>query len=287
MDVGDGLTPDSPGSLVGTLTFMAPEQATRGRAITERSDLFAVAVLLYYAFSGKLPFRGQRRPRRARLRRPRARPCPSAASAATRPAALEEHSSAAPSPSTPTPASPAPTRCAPPSADRRRGAVAWGTPEPADAGAPPCARWARPTPGPRRSSAASRARRRRERLCAAAAVVPACLAHRARLPSSVQGLLTRSRLPGTRGTAGGDPMDALDLLEQQHRDLARALRRRDRGRGAGRRTAAVAQLVRAVEAHSRVEETRLLRRLRRPRVGAAEAASTRPSRTTRCSASRP
>ncbi len=58
VDLGDGLTPDSPGSLVGTLTFMAPEQATRGRAITERSDLFAVAVLLYYAFSGKLPFRG-------------------------------------------------------------------------------------------------------------------------------------------------------------------------------------------------------------------------------------
>lgn len=59
VDLGDGLTPDSPGSLVGTLTFMAPEQATRGRAITERSDLFAVALLLYYAFSGKLPFRGQ------------------------------------------------------------------------------------------------------------------------------------------------------------------------------------------------------------------------------------
>jgi serine/threonine-protein kinase len=59
VDTGDGVSPDSPGSLVGTLTFMAPEQATRGRAITERSDLFAAAVLLYYAFSGKLPFRGQ------------------------------------------------------------------------------------------------------------------------------------------------------------------------------------------------------------------------------------
>jgi eukaryotic-like serine/threonine-protein kinase len=58
VDAGDGITPDSPGSLVGTLTFMAPEQATRGRAITARSDLFAAAVLLYYAFSGKLPFRG-------------------------------------------------------------------------------------------------------------------------------------------------------------------------------------------------------------------------------------
>ena len=60
VDIGDGLTPDSPGSLVGTLTFMAPEQATRSRAITERSDLFAAAVLLYYAFSGKLPFVSRR-----------------------------------------------------------------------------------------------------------------------------------------------------------------------------------------------------------------------------------
>jgi serine/threonine-protein kinase len=58
-DQGDGVTPDSPGSLVGTLAFMAPEQATRGRAITARSDLFAVAVLLYHAVSGRLPFRGQ------------------------------------------------------------------------------------------------------------------------------------------------------------------------------------------------------------------------------------
>lgn len=59
VDLGDGVTPDSPGSLVGTLAFMAPEQATRGRAITARSDLFAVAVLLYHALSGQLPFRGQ------------------------------------------------------------------------------------------------------------------------------------------------------------------------------------------------------------------------------------
>jgi len=58
VDTGDGVTPDSPGSLVGTLSFMSPEQATRARAITERSDLFAAALLVYYALSGKLPFRG-------------------------------------------------------------------------------------------------------------------------------------------------------------------------------------------------------------------------------------
>jgi len=59
VDTGDGLTTDSPGALVGTLTFMSPEQATRSRALTVRSDLFATALLLYYALSGKLPFRGR------------------------------------------------------------------------------------------------------------------------------------------------------------------------------------------------------------------------------------
>jgi serine/threonine-protein kinase len=58
VDTGDGVTPDSPGSLVGTLLFMSPEQVTRARAITARSDLFATALLFYYAATGKLPFRG-------------------------------------------------------------------------------------------------------------------------------------------------------------------------------------------------------------------------------------
>ncbi len=58
VDTGDGVSPDSAGSLVGTLTFMSPEQATRSRAITEQSDLFTTALLLYYALAGKLPFRG-------------------------------------------------------------------------------------------------------------------------------------------------------------------------------------------------------------------------------------
>lgn len=49
-------------------------------------------------------------------------------------------------------------------------------------------------------------------------------------------------------------MDALDLLEQQHRDLADLFAGLNAAEGAGRRTALVAQLVRAVEAHSRVEE---------------------------------
>ena len=50
-------------------------------------------------------------------------------------------------------------------------------------------------------------------------------------------------------------MDVLDLLEQQHRDLAELIAGLTAAEGAGRRTALAAQLVRAVEAHSRVEET--------------------------------
>ncbi|WP_156339328.1 serine/threonine-protein kinase [Chondromyces crocatus] len=58
VDTGDGHMPDSPGDLVGTLRFMSPEQALRSRAITERSDLFAVGLLLWFALTGDLPFRG-------------------------------------------------------------------------------------------------------------------------------------------------------------------------------------------------------------------------------------
>lgn len=58
-DTGDGVTPDSPGSLVGTLLFLSPEQATRARAITARTDLFAAALLLYFTLTAKLPFRGR------------------------------------------------------------------------------------------------------------------------------------------------------------------------------------------------------------------------------------
>lgn len=59
VDTGDGVTVDSRGALVGTMGFMSPEQMMRGRAITTRSDLFVAAVLLYFALSGKLPFRGE------------------------------------------------------------------------------------------------------------------------------------------------------------------------------------------------------------------------------------
>ncbi len=50
-------------------------------------------------------------------------------------------------------------------------------------------------------------------------------------------------------------MDAIDLLEQQHRDLMELFAGVMSSERAGRRTAAVAHLVRAIEAHSRVEES--------------------------------
>jgi hypothetical protein len=50
-------------------------------------------------------------------------------------------------------------------------------------------------------------------------------------------------------------MDVLDLLERQHQELAEMFARVVAAGTAGQRTAGVAQLVRAVEAHSRVEET--------------------------------
>jgi hypothetical protein len=50
-------------------------------------------------------------------------------------------------------------------------------------------------------------------------------------------------------------MDVLDLLERQHQDLAELFAKVVAAGTAGQRTAGVAAMVRAVEAHSRVEES--------------------------------
>jgi predicted ATPase len=62
MDFGIARSPDSQltqtGSFVGTLSYIAPEQA-QGGEIDHRTDLYALGVLLYELCTGELPFRGE------------------------------------------------------------------------------------------------------------------------------------------------------------------------------------------------------------------------------------
>ena len=50
---------DAPGTILGTVEFMAPEQFER-RPVSARSELYSMGCIFYYALTGRDPFEGER-----------------------------------------------------------------------------------------------------------------------------------------------------------------------------------------------------------------------------------
>ncbi len=57
-DLGSGHALTQEGMVVGTMQYMAPEQA-KGLAVDSRADVYAVGACMYYALTGRRPFEGQ------------------------------------------------------------------------------------------------------------------------------------------------------------------------------------------------------------------------------------